>query len=56
MKTIKVVAAVIFRKSESGKKEILAPKEVTGNSKTGGNFPGEKSRKGKPLSRLLPVK
>ena len=42
MKTIKVVAAVIFRTSESGKKEIFATQRGYGEFKDWWEFPGGK--------------
>ena len=41
MKTIKVVAAVIFRTAESGKKEILATQRGYGEFKDWWEFPGK---------------
>ena len=46
MKTIKVVAAVIFRTAESGKKEILATQRGYGEFKDWWEFPGGKIEEG----------
>ena len=53
MKTIKVVAAVIFRKSESGKKEILATQRGYGEFKDWWEFPGGKIEEGETPQQAL---
>lgn len=53
MKTIKVVAAVIFRTSESGTKEILATQRGYGEFKDWWEFPGGKIEKGETPQQAL---
>ena len=53
MKTIKVVAAVIFRTSESGKKEILATQRGYGEFKDWWEFPGGKIEVGETPQQAL---
>ena len=53
MKTIKVVAAVIFRTSESGTKEILATQRGYGEFKDWWEFPGGKIEAGETPQQAL---
>ena len=53
MKTIKVVAAVIFRTSESGTKEILATQRGYGEFKDWWEFPGGKIEEGETPQQAL---
>lgn len=43
MKNIHVSAAVIFRTTDDGTKEVFATARGYGDYKAGGNFPAEKS-------------
>ena len=53
MKTIKVVAAVIFRTAESGKKEIFATQRGYGEFKDWWEFPGGKIEVGETPQQAL---
>ena len=53
MKTIKVVAAVIFRTAESGKKEIFATQRGYGEFKDWWEFPGGKIEEGETPQQAL---
>ena len=53
MKTIKVVAAVIFRTSESGNKEVLATQRGYGEFKDWWEFPGGKIEEGETPQQAL---
>ena len=53
MKTIKVVAAVIFRTAESGNKEVLATQRGYGEFKDWWEFPGGKIEEGETPQQAL---
>ena len=53
MKTIKVVAAVIFRGSESGTREVLATQRGYGEFKDWWEFPGGKIEEGETPQQAL---
>lgn len=53
MKTIKVVAAVIFRTAESGSKEVLATQRGYGEFKDWWEFPGGKIEEGETPQQAL---